>query len=235
MGRRACADGRRSRALASRRCRGARPVRNLAWRMAHLVPRPAAWARRRERRMAVLVRGDAALRVRSWWCSAKRRRSACDPSSPSCRHRHRRSSLLERERGWTPAGELLPGDEVFTSRGGRARIGGGTWIAGEQLVYNFEVEGAHTYFVGETGAWVHNSCFGSGRGPHHADYLVTGPNGARMGSASSGGMTAAESALGFPRSSLATHTEARVAPTVRAGERMTSMVPTHHALVAEGR
>jgi len=47
---------------------------------------------------------------------------------------------------------------VFTSRGGWARIGGGTWIAGEQLVYNFEVEGAHTYFVGETGAWVHNSC-----------------------------------------------------------------------------
>ena len=65
----------------------------------------------------------------------------------------------ERERGWTPAGELLPGDEVFTSRGGWARIGGGTWIAGEQLVYNFEVEGAHTYFVGETGAWVHNDCF----------------------------------------------------------------------------
>jgi len=65
----------------------------------------------------------------------------------------------ERARGWTPAGELLPGDEVFTSRGGWARIGGGTWIAGEQLVYNFEVEGAHTYFVGETGAWVHNSCF----------------------------------------------------------------------------
>jgi len=64
----------------------------------------------------------------------------------------------ERERGWTPAGELLPGDEVFTSRGGWARIGGGTWIAGEQLVYNFEVEGAHTYFVGEAGAWVHNAC-----------------------------------------------------------------------------
>jgi len=60
---------------------------------------------------------------------------------------------------WTGAAALLPGDEVFTSRGGWARIGGGTWIAGEQLVYNFEVEGAHTYFVGETGAWVHNDCF----------------------------------------------------------------------------
>jgi len=69
----------------------------------------------------------------------------------------------ERERGWTPAGELLPGDEVFTSRGGWARIGGGTWIAGEQLVYSFEVEGAHTYFVGETGAWVHNACWTPGK------------------------------------------------------------------------
>jgi len=74
----------------------------------------------------------------------------------------------ERERGWTPAGELLPGDEVFTSRGGWARIGGGTWIAGEQLVYNFEVEGAHTYFVGETGAWVHNACFTPDQAALHA-------------------------------------------------------------------
>ena len=24
--------------------------------------------------------------------------------------------------------------------------------------YNFEVEGTHTYFVGKTGAWVHNDC-----------------------------------------------------------------------------
>lgn len=64
----------------------------------------------------------------------------------------------ERTRGWVGAGDLLPGDEVFTSRGGWARIGGGTWIDGDQLVYNLEVEGSHTYFVGETGAWVHNTC-----------------------------------------------------------------------------
>jgi hypothetical protein len=66
--------------------------------------------------------------------------------------------FFARERGWTPARDLLPGDEVYTSRGGWARIGGGTWIDAEQLVYNLEVEGAHTYFVGETGAWVHNAC-----------------------------------------------------------------------------
>lgn len=57
------------------------------------------------------------------------------------------------------AQDLLPGDEVFTSRGGWARIGSGTWLAREQLVYNFEVEGSHTYFVGETGTWVHNQCW----------------------------------------------------------------------------
>jgi hypothetical protein len=28
-------------------------------------------------------------------------------------------------------------------------------------VYNFEVAGTHTYFVGESEAWVHNSCFKS--------------------------------------------------------------------------
>jgi hypothetical protein len=60
--------------------------------------------------------------------------------------------------GWVRAQDLLPGDEVFTSRGGWARIGAGTWLAREQLVYNFEVEGSHTYFVGETGTWVHNVC-----------------------------------------------------------------------------
>jgi hypothetical protein len=64
--------------------------------------------------------------------------------------------FFARVRGWTPAAELLPGDEVFTSRGGWARVGAGTWLEAEQLVYNLTVEDGHTYFVGETGAWVHN-------------------------------------------------------------------------------
>jgi hypothetical protein len=60
--------------------------------------------------------------------------------------------------GWTPAGELRPGDELFTSTGGWIRVHGNTWIAREQLVYNLDVDGADTFFVGESGAWVHNTC-----------------------------------------------------------------------------
>ncbi len=64
--------------------------------------------------------------------------------------------LYERHHGWTPAGELAPGDEVFTSRGGWARIGAGTWVEADQLVYNLTVDGARGYFVGEAGLWAHN-------------------------------------------------------------------------------
>jgi RHS repeat-associated protein len=60
--------------------------------------------------------------------------------------------------GWTPAGELRPGDEIFTSTGGWIRVHGNTWIARSQLVYNLDVAGADTFFVGESGAWVHNAC-----------------------------------------------------------------------------
>jgi hypothetical protein len=59
-------------------------------------------------------------------------------------------------RGWVGARELLPGDEVFTSRGGWLRVTGSIWLSEGQTVYNFEVDGFHNYFVGEAGAWVHN-------------------------------------------------------------------------------
>jgi RHS repeat-associated protein len=61
-------------------------------------------------------------------------------------------------RGWIGTGELLPGDEVFTSTGGWLKVTGSTWLSGRQTVYNLEVEGYHTYFVGDAGAWVHNMC-----------------------------------------------------------------------------
>ncbi len=61
-------------------------------------------------------------------------------------------------RGWVGAGELLPGDEVFTSTGGWLKVTGSTWLSGRQTVYNLEVEGFHTYFVGDVGVWVHNMC-----------------------------------------------------------------------------
>ncbi|MDL2275862.1 HINT domain-containing protein [Desulfosarcina sp. OttesenSCG-928-G10] len=64
----------------------------------------------------------------------------------------------EKTRGWVGARELLPGDEVFTSTGGWLRVTGGTWLAERQTVYNIEVEGFHTYFVGHSQVWVHNMC-----------------------------------------------------------------------------
>ncbi len=62
-----------------------------------------------------------------------------------------------KDRGWVEAAELLPGDEVFTSAGGWVRVSNGTWVSQRQTVYNFEVEGFHSYFVGESGVWVHNT------------------------------------------------------------------------------
>ncbi len=61
-----------------------------------------------------------------------------------------------RNRGWTKAEDLLDGDEIFSSRGGWVKVGSASWFAHSQTVYNLEVDGFHTYFVGASGAWVHN-------------------------------------------------------------------------------
>jgi hypothetical protein len=66
-----------------------------------------------------------------------------------------------RDRGWVGAGSLVPGQEVH-------EVEDGAWlqvvrvapVPKRALVYNFEVEDFHTYFVGDLGAWVHNSCSG---------------------------------------------------------------------------
>ncbi len=62
------------------------------------------------------------------------------------------------DKGWVEAEKLVAGDEVFTSRGGWLEVAGGTWLQGTRTVYNLEVDGFHTYFVGESEAWVHNTC-----------------------------------------------------------------------------
>ncbi len=66
-----------------------------------------------------------------------------------------------RNRGWTKAEDLLDGDEIFSSRGGWVKVGSASWFAHSQTVYNLEVDGFHTYFVGASGAWVHNGGCGS--------------------------------------------------------------------------
>ena len=63
-------------------------------------------------------------------------------------------------KGWTAACQLRAGDKLVTLNG--------EYVIVEQVqheileapvaVYNFEVEGFHTYFVGSTGVLVHNRC-----------------------------------------------------------------------------
>lgn len=63
--------------------------------------------------------------------------------------------------GWTPAGELQAGDELY-AKVGTLLILAVAVVEGEFEAFNLTVEDAATYFVGDLGAWVHN-CLG---GPH---------------------------------------------------------------------
>jgi hypothetical protein len=63
-------------------------------------------------------------------------------------------------KGWTSAGQLCAGDELVLQSGGAAVVES---VRHERLdapvaVYNFEVEGWHTYYVGDGGVLVHNKC-----------------------------------------------------------------------------
>jgi hypothetical protein len=64
-----------------------------------------------------------------------------------------------RDRGWTKASELLEGDELLGLAGDWLRVSSTNALEERETVYNFEVEGFHTYFVGEVGVWVHNTCW----------------------------------------------------------------------------
>ncbi|MDH6567711.1 hypothetical protein M2160_002732 [Streptomyces sp. SAI-117] len=61
-------------------------------------------------------------------------------------------------KGWTGAEALRPGDRLRTLDGKDARVESVTRKRGPVQVYNFEVEGDHTYFVGAAKVLVHNSC-----------------------------------------------------------------------------
>jgi Pretoxin HINT domain len=58
---------------------------------------------------------------------------------------------------WTEAQDLKSGDEVETATGQLVRVISIGTSAGRQVVFNFEVEDAHTYFVGGFSSWVHNN------------------------------------------------------------------------------
>ncbi|HEU4404594.1 MAG TPA: toxin TcdB middle/N-terminal domain-containing protein [Polyangiaceae bacterium] len=67
-----------------------------------------------------------------------------------------------RGRGWVGAAELAPGQEVHEVEDGAwLRVVRVALVPKRATVYNFEVDGLHTYFVGDLGAWVHNACSSS--------------------------------------------------------------------------
>ncbi|MBP5578232.1 MAG: hypothetical protein J6X56_01925 [Ruminococcus sp.] len=61
-------------------------------------------------------------------------------------------------RGWVAAGDLNVGDEVYLIDGSAAYITGAELeqLAEPVTVYNLEVEGLNTYFVGDEAVLVHN-------------------------------------------------------------------------------
>ncbi|MBX3185767.1 MAG: hypothetical protein KF819_02080 [Labilithrix sp.] len=61
------------------------------------------------------------------------------------------------DHGWTAAGDLAPGDRIATPSGA-AVVASLAQRAAIEPVYNIEVEGAHTYFVGRAQVLVHNDC-----------------------------------------------------------------------------
>lgn len=64
-----------------------------------------------------------------------------------------------KDKGWTGAKDLTMGQSLELADGGEARIAGVTQVVERQPVFNFAVDGFHTYYVGELGVWVHNASF----------------------------------------------------------------------------
>ena len=62
--------------------------------------------------------------------------------------------------GWVDASELNPNDVVYTKDWNTATVKSVNLLELDEPVevFNFEVEDCHTYFIGEIGVLVHNSC-----------------------------------------------------------------------------
>jgi RHS repeat-associated protein len=72
--------------------------------------------------------------------------------------------------GWMTARMLEPGQQILTASGADARVVTQWTEPGQHTVYNLEVEGLHTYFVGDGGLWVHNTCGADEFGFHRVRY-----------------------------------------------------------------
>ena len=61
--------------------------------------------------------------------------------------------------GWTNAQNLKGNDKLTSANGKTIKVLSIELDDKHQDTYNFEVADYHTYFVGDDGVWVHNSCF----------------------------------------------------------------------------
>jgi RHS repeat-associated protein len=77
---------------------------------------------------------------------------------------------------WRETAELEPGDELVTADGDPAVVTSVRRTERVERTYNFEVEGFHTYFVGESGAWVHNACRSAAQRSAFLRQLANHPN-----------------------------------------------------------
>jgi RHS repeat-associated protein len=63
-----------------------------------------------------------------------------------------------KDRGWVAAANLQTDDKVYSFDNKWITFIGSEPLPSKRSVYNIEVEEFHTYFVGKSGLWVHNTC-----------------------------------------------------------------------------
>lgn len=67
--------------------------------------------------------------------------------------------MWQADHGWVDAGDVEVGAQLLTADESTAVVVAVRSRAAPEAVYNFEVEELHTYFVGDSEAWVHNCGF----------------------------------------------------------------------------
>ena len=80
-----------------------------------------------------------------------------EPLRPSLDHPFWVRRASAGHEAWIEAGAMLVGDLVLNREGNWRKVLAVKPLEGLQTVYNFEVDGDHDYFVGESGILVHNA------------------------------------------------------------------------------
>ncbi len=86
-----------------------------------------------------------------------------------------------KDKGWTESDLLKTGMQVAGKDGGWLTVVGLALRVDKATGYNLEVEGDHSYFVGDNGAWVHNECLNNAQfrnsaslNTHYEKHIIQG-------------------------------------------------------------